>query len=248
MVWRIERFDEVDSTNTYLSQLVERDTPEGLVAVARFQRAGRGRRDRQWVAPPDSSLLCSILLRPPLESDQLVLAVAAVALSARGALVRLCGLLAGLKWPNDLVVGESKLAGLLAEVVVGRGSPAIVVGIGVNLTARGPEGLATACVRDETGVTLAPEAVLDMLLEELDARRALLDSDEGRRALRREYESALVTIGQEVRVELTGEDAVTGVATGLDDLGRLRVLQGGIERVFDVGDVVHLRARRSDVP
>lgn len=240
MVWRIERFDEIDSTNTYLSQRVQESSPEGVVVVANFQSAGRGRRDRQWVAPAGSSLLCSILLRPPLSIDQLMLAVATVALSTRGALVRLCGLRPALKWPNDLVVGENKLAGLLAEVVVDRGPLAVIVGLGVNLTSKGPEGVASTSVRDEAGVTIAPEALLDLVLEEIEARRPLLDTEEGQRALRREYEGALSTLGQCVRVELA-DRAVIGEAIGLDDAGRLIVSVEGVEQVIGVGDVVHLR-------
>jgi BirA family biotin operon repressor/biotin-[acetyl-CoA-carboxylase] ligase len=225
-VWRVEHFDEIDSTNTYLRQLVTDDLPEGHVVLSDFQHAGRGRLDRAWIATPRSSLLCSILLRPPLKASQLQLVVAAVALSTRVALERLSGLRAQLKWPNDLVVGENKLAGLLAEVVDTPHGFAVVVGLGVNLTFEGPDNL-------------------DILLEELEARRLQLESEAGRAALRREYERALSTIGRTVRVEQPRATYV-GRATGVDDAGQLLVDVDGTLTTFDVGDVVHVRSEESE--
>jgi BirA family biotin operon repressor/biotin-[acetyl-CoA-carboxylase] ligase len=237
-VWRVEHFDEIDSTNTYVKDRA--DEPEGLVALADFQTAGRGRMDRSWVSPPRSSLLCSILLTPDLESDQLQLVVALVALSARSALERLSGLRAALKWPNDLVVDGDKLAGLLAEIVHGN-ELRVVVGIGVNLTYGGPEDVAATSVLAQTGLTIAPRALLDILLEEIDVRRALLNDVSGRLALREEYVGALATIGHHVRIEQSDE-TVQGLATGVDEVGRLRVDVDGVVRAFSVGDVVHVRA------
>lgn len=245
MVWRVEHFEEIDSTNTYLKQLVTDDLAEGHVVLADFQRAGRGRLDRQWVSPPRASLLCSVLLRPPLDADQLQLVVAAVALSARTAIERLSGLRAQLKWPNDLVVGDRKLAGLLAEVIeTGRGF-AVVVGLGVNLAFDGPEDVPATSVRRETGLTIVPRALLDILLEELEGRRERLASDEGRAAVRGEYERALSTIGSLVRVEQQHATFV-GCAVGVDDEGRLLVVVEGETRTFGVGDVVHVRPHESE--
>jgi len=238
-VWRVEHFDEIDSTNTYVKDRAHQ--PEGLVALADFQTAGRGRMDRSWVSPPRSSLLCSILLRPALAPDQLQLVVALVALSARSALERLSGLRTALKWPNDLVVGGDKVAGLLAEIVPQGTALSVVVGIGVNLTYDGPEGVAATSVRAATGLTIAPRALLDILLEEIDVRRALLNDVSGRRALREEYVGALATIGQRVRVEQSDE-TLYGLAVGVDEEGRLCVDIDGAVRTFSVGDVVHVRA------
>jgi BirA family biotin operon repressor/biotin-[acetyl-CoA-carboxylase] ligase len=239
-VWRVEHFSEIDSTNTYVKE--HSREPEGLVALADFQTAGRGRMDRRWEAPARSSLLCSILFRPVLEPTQLQLVVALVALSARSALEKLSGLRAALKWPNDLVVGTDKLAGLLAEIVASDDGLVVVVGIGVNLTYDGPEESAGTSVRAQTGLTIVPRALLDILLEEIDSRRALLDEARGRAALRDEYVRALATIGQQVRVEQS-DHVVEGLATGVDDEGRLLVQVDGDVRTFAVGDVVHVRAQ-----
>ena len=244
IVWRVEHFDEIDSTNTYVVKQVRDDVAEGLVALADFQSSGRGRLDRAWVSPPRASLLCSMLLRPNLDATQLQLVVAVVGLATRTALERLCGLRPQLKWPNDLVVGEKKLAGLLAEVLETTSGFAVVVGLGVNLTYEGPEGVAATSVRREVGVTIVPRALLDIVLEEIEARRSQLDSKEGRVALRDEYTRALATIGQYVRVEQLG-GSLSGVARGVDDAGQLLVEVDGVLRAFGVGDVVHVRS--SDV-
>jgi BirA family biotin operon repressor/biotin-[acetyl-CoA-carboxylase] ligase len=185
-------------------------------------------------------LLCSVLLRPPLDVDELQLVVAGVALATRQALERLCGLRAQLKWPNDLIVGNRKLGGLLAEIVITPNGFDVVVGLGLNLTFEGPENVEATSVKAETGVTLVPRGLLDIVLEELEVRREQLDSAEGRGAVRAEYERALATIGSDVRVE-QHDGSLEGRAYGVDSAGRLLVEVGGEMRVFGVGDVVHLR-------
>jgi BirA family biotin operon repressor/biotin-[acetyl-CoA-carboxylase] ligase len=238
MVWRVRHFDEIDSTNTWVASQALEGEPEGLVAVADYQTRGRGRRERTWEAAPRSALLCSVLLRPRLDLDDLQLGVAAVSLALRAAMVRLCGVRPDLKWPNDLMVGEAKVGGVLAEVVATTEGPALVVGFGVNLTDH-PEGATN--VRAEAGVTITVPAMMDTVLEELEPRRAQLDVAEGRASLRAEYERALATLGRRVRVELAFETH-EGEARGVDAAGRLVVDVDGSERTFAAGDVVHLRS------
>ncbi len=240
IVWRVEHFAEIDSTNSWLVNEAANGGPEGLVAYADFQSAGRGRLDRRWESPSGASLLCSILLRAPVEPDELQLVVAAVALSARAALVRLTGVRPDLKWPNDLMVGEAKLAGLLAEIVATDDGLATVVGIGINLTDAGPSHVNATSVLEASGITVTPRALLDILLDELEHRRARLETSPGREEIRREYEKALATLGQRVRVERR-DDAFVGDARRVDDAGRLIVEVEGVEMAFSIGDVVHVR-------
>jgi BirA family biotin operon repressor/biotin-[acetyl-CoA-carboxylase] ligase len=139
-----------------------------------------------------------------------------------------------------LVVGENKLAGILAEVVGTERDLAVVVGLGVNLTYPGPEGVESTSVLLESGLTIAPRALLDLVLEELETRRAQLGNEDGQQSLRKEYESALATIGQTVRVEQLG-GTVVGRAHGVDTAGQLLVEVEGVVQTFGVGDVVHVR-------
>jgi len=241
VLWRIEEFDEIDSTNRWLVERARDGAAEGLVARADFQSAGRGRLTRTWEAPAHSSLLTSLLLRPPLDEASAHVATVAVALCARDALTRLCGLRPDLKWPNDLIVRDRKIGGILAEAVRSNdGALSIVVGLGLNLTYAGPEGAGGTSVRDEAGVTIDPRAMLDMLLFEMDERVGLI-SDSGSETLSRQYAAALSTIGRRVRVERM-RDEITGTAVGVDERGRLLVEVGADVTPVDVGDVVHLRA------
>ncbi|CAB4858880.1 unannotated protein [freshwater metagenome] len=239
ILWHIREFAEIDSTNTYLAQEAQSGAPEGAVARADFQSAGRGRLDRSWEAPRGVSLLASILLRPTVPPEQRFLVSAAVALSARTALTRLCGLQPELKWPNDLVVGKRKLGGLLSEVV-GDGE-GYVVGIGVNLQWPGPEGVGGTCVLDEMGVSIEPRAMLDITLGEIGRRRSLLDSESGRVELHDELVHALATLGQMIRVE-RAQDSLTGTAIALERDGTLMVATPDGVVAVRYGDIVHLRA------
>lgn len=239
-MWRVEYFDSIASTNTWVAEQARLGAPEGLVAHTGFQSAGRGRRDRTWEAPAGSSLLCSLLLRPPLSADQLQLVMAAVSLAAREALRDLCGRAPDLKWPNDLLYDGAKLAGMLAEVVVTDAGPAVVVGLGLNLTAAAAARDGAVSVVQATGVSLTGGELLAAVLERLNARRDQLETVAGCDTLRTDYEAALVTLGQTVRVE-TLAGTVHGVAVGIDETGRLLVDVDGEQQVFGAGDVVHLR-------
>ena len=239
ITWRVEHFEEINSTNTYVSVKAKEGASEGLVARADYQSAGRGRLDRTWEAPPRSAIMCSILLSPPTSPDEMQLVVAAVALSARSALGALCSVYPQLKWPNDLIVDDKKIAGLLAEVVQSENGITIVAGIGINLT-DSPEGLPATNALKVSGVTITPEALLEKLLEELNIRRGLLDTEAGRQMLRAEYESVLETIGRSVIVEQS--DAMfPALATGIDATGRLILNAAGEEKIISVGDVIHVR-------
>ena len=237
IVWRVDEVTSIDSTNSWLVEQARSGAPEGRAILAGFQRAGRGRLDRTWEAPADSALLLSLLLRPAALRGA-SWAASAVALAARAALVRLSGVRPQLKWPNDLVVDDEKLGGLLAELATDD-PPAVVVGLGVNLTAYPPD-LAATSVRRRSGVTLWPRALADIVFEEVEFRRRLLDDERGLAALRDEYRGASATLGRSVRVTLL-ERTVVGDAVDVDDDGALVVDVDGDRRAFRAADVVHLR-------
>jgi len=149
----IRWFTGIDSTNRHLLLEAARGCREGVVAVADEQTAGRGRHGRTWVAAPDAALLASVLLRPDLPPERLHLVTLATGVAASEAVAAVGGFDAGLKWPNDLVVDDRKLAGILAEAsgTSTGGAGAVVVGMGLNLLSDAfpPEiaDTATACDR-----------------------------------------------------------------------------------------------------
>ncbi|HEX6419250.1 MAG TPA: biotin--[acetyl-CoA-carboxylase] ligase, partial [Acidimicrobiales bacterium] len=251
------------STNADALALARDGAPEGIVVVADHQRAGRGRRDRTWVAPPGGSLLLSVLLRPPARVAGAV--TMAAALATAEAVERVAGVSARLKWPNDLVVatpeGERKLAGILAEADWPAGSaisggyrpPAahdrtvVVVGIGLNVRWPAPDaaadlaevaGLATAL--NWLGAHADRVDLLVAFLRRLGERYASLVAA-GAGDLLDDWRRRSATLGRRVRVDL-GADDIEGTAVDVTDEGHLVVeaLDGG-RRTLAVGDVVHLR-------
>lgn len=237
----VMRFKEISSTNDWLLAAARGGAAHRTVVVADFQLRGRGRLDRRWEAPPGTSVLASVLLRTRLAPNQRHLASIAVGLSALEACQTVASLRVGLKWPNDLVVSDRKLGGLLAE---SDGTPgelaAIVVGFGINLTWPGPPDAGGTSLLEETGLTYGRDAVLDAILVCLDAHAAQLESPEGRASLLDAYRHRLATLGRTVRVELP-DSSFVGVARGVTDDGHLVVETDGIVREVAAGDVVHVR-------
>lgn len=246
-MWSVHRVATTGSTNADVAAAARSGAAEGYAVVAGHQSAGRGRLDRRWEAPPGTALAMSFLLRPdgvpvtrwswlPLLAG--VVVVDAVAAAA--------GASAVLKWPNDVLLGGGKLSGVLAERAETPSGPAVVLGIGVNVT-QTPDQLPPG------GASLAPygapaDVVLDAVGDRLAARYGAWRSaggDPAASGLAEDYAGRCDTIGREVRAELPGGEAVVGRATGVDDAGRLLIapLTGGDPVAVGAGDVVHLRPR-----
>ncbi len=250
----IRRFESIDSTNRYLLEEARGGAPDGVVAVADHQSAGRGRLGRRWEAPPGSNLLMSVLLRPDLPAGQRQLACGVVALAAADAVARVTGLGVGIKWPNDLLGPDGrKLAGVLAETDA-VGPPAggtsrvpIVVGIGINVNwprddgDLPPELLGSATsLCQQLGRPVDRSELFDALLEALGPRAADLGTDPGRARQAGDFRDRCTTLGTQVRVELA-DDRFEGMATDLTPEGHLVVEVGGRTRTVVTGDVVHVR-------
>ena len=245
---QLRRYEQVGSTNEELLAAARSGAPEGLVAVARHQTSGRGRLGRRWEAPPGSNLLFSVLLRPRLDVEEAHLVTVAVSLAASDACKVVSGVVPALKWPNDLVVGDRKLAGVLAELDLSGGNdPVVVVGMGLNVAwpagaSDEPEdlvGSATSLSR-ETGALFDPDAVLESLLVGFEERLAALRTPDGKRVQAEEHRRRCDTLGREVRVELARE-SIVGTAVDLTESGHLVVDSCGSRRTITAGDVVHLR-------
>lgn len=227
-------FRQVDSTNRYLLDESARGAPEGMVAVADEQTAGRGRLGRTWVAPPGASLLVSVLLRPRIARERWSLVTLAAALAAADALQATAGIDARVKWPNDLVVGDRKLAGLLAEADTHGG---LVVGMGINVRwdEFPPDIAQTATACNLCGDPVTRAELLVAWLRHLERRLEHLDDVVAETRVRS------ATIGRRIRVELSAR-TFEALATGLDADGRLLVrCDGGTNEVVAAGDVVHVR-------
>jgi BirA family biotin operon repressor/biotin-[acetyl-CoA-carboxylase] ligase len=259
-MWTLDVVASTGSTNADLlaRAAVEPAGPEGRVLVAEEQTAGRGRHGRAWLSVPGESLTFSVLLRPasvPPDRRGWLSLLTGVAVAS--AVSTLGGVHAVLKWPNDVLAGDRKLAGILAEQ-----SPdgaAVVVGVGLNVaTPAGalpvaPSGLApTSLAAEAGGVPVSRENLLLGLLDQLErwyiAFRA--DPDPRNAGLLAEYRALCATLGRPVRVELPGGRVLTGTAADIDADGRLLVRESAAGRqaapdtplvAVSAGDVVHVR-------
>ena len=237
-------FDEIGSTNTVLMEEATAGAPEGVVVVADHQTAGRGRLGRAWSAERGTALLVSVLLRPPLPVEELPIVLMAAGLAACDGVEAAAGFRPGLKWPNDLVVADRKLAGLLTESTGGQ-APGVVVGLGVNVSAGAYPaelaGEATSCA-EEAGRPVDRAELLVALLEAFESRYATALASGGRQTTLAAYRAGSATVGRRVRVDLTAGTPVEGQASRVADDGRLVVVDdAGAEQLIHVGDVKHLR-------
>jgi BirA family biotin operon repressor/biotin-[acetyl-CoA-carboxylase] ligase len=240
----VEHVTLTGSTNADVLARACAGEPAGLVLVADHQTAGRGRLDRRWEAPPGANLLVSILFRPAGPPDRWHRCLHAVAVAACDACTSF-GVFTRIKWPNDLVVGGEKLAGILAEA---DGAGAVVVGLGCNLAwpLQGELEGATSLVAAGAPTSLTRVALVAAILDRVDEDAPdLLDR----------YRARCATIGRDVRVYLPDGSTVEGRAVDVDGDGRIVVATAGdtagntagetagngSRRAFNVGDVVHLR-------
>ncbi len=221
--WHVRVVDETGSTNADLLAAAAEGAPDRSVLAARHQTAGRGRLDRTWVAPPGANLLVSMLFtRVPHVPHVLT---QKVGVAAAVACERLTGARPSLKWPNDLLLDDVKLAGVLAQSTFVDGRQAVVVGIGINVGWAPPDAARLGDGVDPLQLLAAMLTAFDELPDDITA----------------EYRARLGTLGRTVKVELA-DGVVEGRAMDVEPDGRLNVLDDcGITHRIDTGDVVHLR-------
>jgi BirA family biotin operon repressor/biotin-[acetyl-CoA-carboxylase] ligase len=241
MVWSDVRVvPETGSTNADVLALARAGEPEGLVLAAETQTAGRGRLGREWVSQPGAALTFSVLLRPaPVPQPNwgwLPLLVGVAVVSAIGAVT---GVSAVLKWPNDVLAGDGKLGGILAEQAGG----AVVIGIGLNVAGAAPVPTATS-LQAQGAAQADRSALLAAILASLGewySRWRDSAGDAQSCGLRAEYLARCATIGRSVRVDLPGGTSLEGMAAGVDRAGRLLVAAGDDTTAVSAGDVIHVR-------
>ena len=231
--WRLRLLAETGSTNFDAAEAGRLGEPEGLVVIAEHQTAGRGRQGRAWLSTPRAGLWLSVLLRPRADVARWgwlpLLTGVALADTVAGS---------RLKWPNDLLLHGRKTAGILAEAVTPARMPAVVVGIGLNVSQRRdelPPGVNATSLHLE-GLAQDRTELAARLLTRFQAR---YQDWEG---LREDYLARCDTIGRPVRVALPGGAEITGKATTVDEDGRLIVqTEDGRLCPIAAGDVTHVR-------
>jgi BirA family biotin operon repressor/biotin-[acetyl-CoA-carboxylase] ligase len=238
-------YPSVASTMDIAVERAEEGAAEGLVVLTDEQTAGRGRHGRPWVAPAGSSVLMSILFRPALSADAGNQLSMLLALAAVDAIRAVAGLEAAVKWPNDILVGGSKVAGLLSQSrLSGRKIDYLVVGMGLNVNfdpSRTHDIPTTASsLMLALGRPVDRHALVRAILRAADARYTALRDNQSPLP---DWSKKLATLGQRVRViQATGE--IVGTAEDVDVSGNLIVrCDDGTQLTVMAGDVVNLRHR-----
>lgn len=245
----IDVLPEVASTNAVLAGQAARDSTSGQVVIAEHQTAGRGRRSRVWTAPARSGLTLSVLVRPhDVEVARWTWIPLLAGLAVAAALRNEAQIPAALKWPNDVLIGERKVAGLLVERIEHAGRPAAaVIGVGINVSLRAPElpvpqatslALEGAVTTDRTVLARAVLRALEGLLTDWQQR-----GGSAQHGLQSAYVDACATLGQQVSVAMPSGATHQGEAVGVDASGRLLVQTQDGQVALGAGDVLHVRAR-----
>lgn len=231
------------STNADAAAAAAAGAPEGSVFTADVQTAGRGRLDRTWQSPPGSGIALSVVLRPDQVPPARWVWLPLLCGLAVDAALRDLGVDTALKWPNDVLVAERKIAGILLERIETPVGPAAIAGIGVNVSMTRDElPVPTATSLALEGATsIDRTVVLRAILRTLGPLYRAWTATEGDPAagIRDSYLRRCVTLGSPVRVSMPGGHDLVGTAESIDEHGRL-VVDGA---AVSAGDVTHVRAR-----
>lgn len=234
-------YPETGSTNQDALDWAAQGAPHLALIVADHQTAGRGRLGRSWFTPPGAALAFSLILRPALPQPELLPLYSPLgALSVAVALEQLYGLQPLIKWPNDVLLNQRKVCGVLAESLwQGEVLQAVVLGIGINVA---PASVPPAdqvlfpatCVEDVVGTAVNRWQLLAEVLKTVIYWHNLLTTPSFIAA----WQQRLAFKGEKVRLENTGGETFEGVLLGINPLGHLRLeMNDGSEQTFTVGDL-----------
>jgi BirA family transcriptional regulator, biotin operon repressor / biotin---[acetyl-CoA-carboxylase] ligase len=247
---RIELFDSLPSTNREAVQLAQAEVEHGTVVAADSQTAGRGRLSRTWFSPPGASLYCSVILRTARPAEHLTEWLSWLplvsALAAAEAIEQVSSVHVSVKWPNDLLISERKVAGILCESGTGTGSnPFQIIGIGINVNsdhADWPDDLrgSATSIWQERKVVVDRNRLLAQLLLELEQCLDEL-ANHGTRRLAMAYHQRCSTIGHRVQATLANGEVLVGLADGIGQDGSLRLQPQPAQPGSGTPEIVHLR-------
>ena len=231
------------STNSRLKRLADGGAPEGAVAIADEQSAGRGRMGRQWVSKKGKNLLFSVLLRPELPPHRLFVLTMIFALAGIDAVEAVSGLRAMIKWPNDIYIGRKKLGGILTEfAVTGKAVQYVVLGMGLNVNWNPPvekEMLyPSSSIFAQTHKNTSREDLLIALLKAFKKyyHKVMFHQDGVDECYEKWNKRSMITQSRVV-IE-TGQETLSGKAIGIDRDGALMLMgDDGQEKRILCGDV-----------
>lgn len=242
----ILRFDTVDSTNTVAADHARRGAGEGLCIIAREQTSGRGRYGREWISTRDAGLYLSIILRPRLGARDLPLVTLAAGVAVHASLADI-GIAADIKWVNDLLVDEKKIAGILAEAIDTTDGTAVILGIGINLTADAfPVTIAATSIEATAPAMVKADELAAVLTGNVATYYEMLCVPGGPASIIDEWHKRSSWFrGKHVRVSLP-DSSLEGITDGLEENGALRLTTiDGETKIVQAGDVERVRPARA---
>lgn len=234
----IQYYPKLDSTNTKAWELISKNTPNGTVIITDNQLKGRGRQANKWISMPDKSLTFSIIIYPNALPGQINLYSLIAGLAITDCLIDY-NIQAKLKWPNDILIKEKKVGGILCESRISGGViKSLVIGIGLNVNeniTELPEELRTKAtsLMIESGIQYQLELLLANILNHLEHR---IQNKEAAAQLI-DWEKRCAHLNQKVTFHSNNE-TVNGVFKGLTLKGEAKILIDGKENIFPSGEVV----------
>ena len=236
-------FDKIDSTNTKAKELAEEGHPSGTFVVADQQTAGKGRRGRSWDSLPGTGIYMTLMLKPDINPNHASMLTLVTAMAVANAMHRVTGAEALIKWPNDILVSDRKICGILSEMLLNDvGVEYVVIGIGLNVNFSEADlrddlkQTATSLCR-ELGHAADPDRVLTLFLEIFEKWYNRWHQ-EGFENIRTNWLNHNCTIGRRVLVKDDDVVIFEGIATDINDYGSIQVVgQDGAVREFEFGEI-----------
>ena len=230
-------FEEIESTNVKATVLAGSGASHGTLVLANSQTDGKGRRGRSWHTPRGTSIAMSVILKPQLEAEYASMLTLIQALAVVKALEEKYGLQSQIKWPNDILIHERKICGILTEMnLKGTQIASIIIGTGINVNQeKFPQEIAqiATSLKRENGQVICREVLIAAICEKFEYYFELFMKNKELSFMLEEYNACLVSAGRKVKV-LDPKGEFTGEALGINKHGELlvRTAEGEVVNVY----------------
>jgi birA, biotin-[acetyl-CoA-carboxylase] ligase region len=229
-------FEELDSTNSYSKRIASEDIADGTVIIAGSQTNGRGRLGREWFSPLGTGIYLSIILRPDIKPEDLQLITLAVSIAVVDAIIKVTGLRTAIKWPNDILLGNKKICGILTEAIIENDKTRfVIIGIGMNITDK-PYDFPQELAEKAAYILADRNTMLAEVLREMDCIYSLMLSGRNTTIIEK-WKEYSATIGREICIT-SDVEKYTGVAVDITNKGELVVAcHNDLNKIIQSGEI-----------
>lgn len=238
MAKEVVLLEETGSTNVEAAKFAQQGMDHGTVVIADRQTCGKGRRGRSWHTPGNTSIAMSFLLKPQLEAEYASMLTLVQAMAVAEAVEEVTALKSQIKWPNDILINEKKVCGILTEMnLSGNEISSIIIGTGINVNQESfPEEIReiATSLKNESGEVQCREKLMGVICKKFEQYYEQFLTTKDLSCIMEEYNARLVSAGRSVRV-LDPKGEYTGEAIGINVRGELQVRQ-------DDGEIINVYA------